>query len=100
MCQAIWQIKANPEISAGYLHALFSGCPTTVRMRNMEGASELRICVSGCYDTAEDRIEHYCRCRSVWKSVEAPPPEGAAVVHKFEGIGGFFGMCKRMTAQE
>jgi hypothetical protein len=96
----ILKLRVNPAVAAGYLRALFNGWPTTARMRNMEGAGEIKACVFGCSDTAEDRIEHYCRCPIVWKFIGAPAPREAGIPCTYKGINGFFGMCKGMTAEE
>ena len=54
----------------------------------------------GCSADAEDRIEHYARCRLVRKFLEAPFPGGAGMHPKYKCVQGFFGLCKGMTEDE
>jgi hypothetical protein len=52
-----------PRIHAAVLHTLFNGWTTHRRMQKRKALTNL--CVFKCNATAEDSIEHYCRCSVV-----------------------------------
>ena len=55
----------SPRVHAANWRAAWNGWCVDYRFRNMSGRSWTKPCVLGCSGTAEDRIEHYCRCPCV-----------------------------------
>ena len=53
--------RVPPAAIASYLRALWNGLPTSRRMATCQGFHRTQ-CVFHCSTTADDSLEHYCRC--------------------------------------
>eukprot|EP00973_Karenia_brevis_P094540 12423019-Karenia_brevis.AAC.1 len=67
--------QCRPCVVASCFRTLWNGWPTSARMRSMQNHSGTEPCIFGCAD-AEDRIEHYMTCGSMWQVLSTLPPSG------------------------
>ena len=72
--------QVTPRFQAAVFRTLWNAWTTERRFQRRQ--SDTNVCVFNCSSTAEDSIEHYCRCPIVRRvgyrhlKIEYPPEEG------------------------